>query len=69
MAPADRIGMDKNGHNVTEALIAILLGLLGGAAILALIAALTKPKCPNCQQPIGRGTTTCPHCGTGIDWW
>ena len=60
--------MSKNGDDAAGALIAIGLGLLGAAAVGTLIAALSKPKCPNCKQPIDRGTTPCPHCGTWLDW-
>lgn len=45
-----------------SAVVAILLGLLG----LAALAKLTERKCPICNRIIPITQSTCPHCGYRI---
>ena len=46
-----------------NALAAVLLGLLG----LAALAKLSERKCPICNRIIPLTQNTCPHCGYRID--
>lgn len=46
----------------------IILGVLGGLAAIAVINALTKPKCPVCNNEVPRGANPCPHCFTALKW-
>jgi hypothetical protein len=47
---------------------AILIGLLGGMAAIALLLLLSKPKCPHCHNDIEKGTPICPHCNIPLQW-
>jgi hypothetical protein len=47
---------------------AVILGLIGAAAAIAIAASLTNPRCPVCNQPIPRGANPCPRCGSYITW-
>lgn len=38
----------NSGKDLSEAIGAIILGIVGGLALGAIIEAVTKPKCPNC---------------------
>jgi len=58
----------NSGGNVGEALGAILLGIIGGVALGAILDAMSKPKCPVCNQTIENGTPVCPHCSASLQW-
>lgn len=45
-----------------DTIAGIILGILG----LAAIAALVPKKCPVCGNSVQRGSSICPHCGSRI---
>jgi uncharacterized OB-fold protein len=45
-----------------DAVLGIIFGILG----LAAIAAIIEKKCPFCGRSVPRGTSVCPHCGSQI---
>lgn len=45
-----------------DALVGIIFGILGIAAI----AAIAQKKCPVCGKSVARGTSVCPYCGSLI---
>jgi len=51
-----------------ESILAIVLGLIGAAAAIAIISALTSPPCPICKRPVARGANPCPHCHSWLEW-
>ena len=61
--------MVKNsGSDMGEAIAGIALGIIGGLALGALLDYLLGPKCPNCNQPIKKEMSRCPHCGRFLEW-
>ena len=50
--------MSKND----DAMVGIVLGILGIAAI----AAIVSKKCPICNKTVQRGISVCPHCESQI---
>ena len=54
----------------TDAAAGLLLGLLGGAAVVYLLLKLEegKGRCPNCNSIIKKGQNKCPSCGTLVRW-
>jgi len=51
-----------------EDIWAILGGIALGAIGLAILGGLSNPKCPNCKNPVKKGTAACPHCGVYLEW-
>jgi hypothetical protein len=58
----------NSGKEVGEAIGAIILGIVGGLALGAIIEAISKPKCPVCNQTIEKNTAICPHCSASLQW-
>lgn len=56
--------MAKDNDDVWGAIGALALGAVG----LAILAEVTKPKCPICKNKIQRGITICPHCSSTLQW-
>jgi hypothetical protein len=58
------------GTDFAEAVLAILLGIVGGIILLVVLAALFAKKeyCPSCNAEISRNMSKCPQCGSEIRW-
>ncbi len=50
------------------AIIGLLIGLVGVAVVLTVIAGLTTSKCPVCGAAIPKGANPCPHCHAWLTW-
>ncbi|MBI4233258.1 MAG: zinc-ribbon domain-containing protein [Chloroflexi bacterium] len=56
------------GGDGGKALAAIILAFLGGLAAVAVIDALSRPKCPVCRNQVPKGANPCPYCRTALKW-
>jgi hypothetical protein len=45
-----------------------IFGLVGGAIGYAILSAISKPKCPNCNKKIERNIPECPYCRVKLGW-
>lgn len=50
------------------AIAGLLLGLVGAAVVVTVIAGLSTPKCPVCGNQIPKGANPCPHCLSWLTW-
>ena len=53
------------------ALIGLILGIVGVAAVIKIINDATKEKkyvCPECGHILRHGTSRCPKCGIPLRW-
>jgi hypothetical protein len=52
-------------------LLALIIVLIGAAAVIAIIDDATKKtkyKCPSCGNIVAKGTTPCPYCKIPLRW-
>lgn len=55
----------------TNALIGLILAVLGAAAVIKIIDEATKEKryvCPTCGHILRKGSARCPNCKTTLRW-
>lgn len=67
------MGSEQSSNQVTRedvvgAVIGIGAGILLGLLGVAVIEALTKPKCPNCKKPVDCNTPYCQSCHAVLRW-
>ncbi len=63
---------EMSRNNVGDAIVGIVLGLIGAAAVAALLGSLagsrTPPKCPVCGAFVSQDKTRCGRCGSSLRW-
>ena len=55
----------------TNALIGLILAVLGAAVVIKIINEATKEKrfvCPGCGHTLRKGSLRCPKCGITLRW-
>ena len=55
----------------TNALIGLILAVVGAAVVIKIIHEATKEKqyvCPSCGHILRKGTSHCPNCKTPLRW-
>ena len=58
----------SKGSEAGEDLLALVIGIIGGLAAVAIFSALFRPKCPVCNKAISNGISQCPYCGYLLQW-
>ncbi len=61
-------GHSENGDAIIGAIIGIIAAILFGLLAVAIINALSKPKCPNCGNFVDRNSPYCQKCHTVLRW-
>lgn len=57
--------------SAVKALIGLIIGILGAAAVIKIIDDATKERkyvCPQCGHILRQGTSRCPKCKTQLRW-
>jgi lipopolysaccharide biosynthesis regulator YciM len=57
--------------SAVKALIGLIIGILGAAAVIKIIDDATKERkyvCPQCGHVLRHGTARCPACKTPLRW-